>query len=102
MDMPTSCSPYPEIGVGRGAPAPLFRMLEDILDGIAYGFDPFGVFIGNLQLELFLERHDQLDQIKRIGIEVFLEARARHYLGFLDPQLFRDDRPQSVLYGLRV
>ena len=46
---------------------PTFRILPDIVDGILHGADLFRVFVGNFNLESFLEGHDQFHGIQRVG-----------------------------------
>src|ERR1700751_3062059 len=43
-----------------------FRMFADVLDRVLYGADLLGIFVGNLQIEGFLECHDKLDRIEGI------------------------------------
>src|SRR5215813_2865985 len=39
----------------------------DVLDGFLDARDLLGVLVGNLDAEFFLERHDELDGVERIG-----------------------------------
>src|SRR5689334_20390781 len=71
-------------------------MLHDVVDSVAHGPDALSVVVGDLQLELFLKRHDQFDQVERIGVEVVLEAGTFDHFGFLDAQLLGDDRSQLI------
>src|SRR5687767_968327 len=47
--------------------------IRDVADGLAHSGDLLGVFVRNLDLELFFESHHQLDCIERIGAEVIDE-----------------------------
>src|ERR1019366_8719912 len=44
--------------------------LVNVFDRVAYGSDPLRILVGDLGPELFLEAHDQLDQVERVGVEV--------------------------------
>src|SRR5215813_8406064 len=41
----------------------------DVLDGVAHGHDLLGVLVGNLDVEVLLERHDQLHRVEGIGTD---------------------------------
>src|ERR1035438_423793 len=53
-----------------------FRVLGDVIDGVLYGADFFRVFVGNFDVEAFLESHNQFDRIQGIGAEVVHERSA--------------------------
>src|SRR3954447_23517492 len=46
----------------------------NVVDGVLDGRDLFGVLVGNIEVETFLERHHQLDNIKRVGAEIIDET----------------------------
>ena len=48
--------------------------LLDVGDRVLDGTDLLCIVVGNLDLELFLESHDQLDDVERVGAKVFSEA----------------------------
>src|SRR5579862_8446999 len=48
----------------------LFRVGLDVLDGFLHAGDLLGVFVRDLDAKLFLERHDQLDRVQRVGAQV--------------------------------
>src|SRR5215831_15589475 len=48
----------------------LLEMGLDVIDSLLHGRDFFCFFVGNLALELFFERHHQLDRVQRIGAEI--------------------------------
>src|SRR3954452_9002969 len=48
--------------------------LVEIIHGIADGTKLLGIFVGNVDVELLLERHDELDRVQAVGAEVFHEA----------------------------
>src|SRR4051794_23561588 len=47
----------------------------DVVDGLPDGRDLLGILIRDLDRELVLQLHDQLDEIERVGVEVVLERR---------------------------
>ena len=60
----------------RGSPHALRLLVcRDVVDCLPDGLDLLRVLVGDLDPELILELHDQLDQVERIGVEVFLEGR---------------------------
>src|SRR6187455_1759317 len=66
--------------------------IRDVADCLAHSGDLLGVLVRDLDLELFFERHHQLDRIERIGTEVIDERSVIHNLLSLDAQLFGDNR----------
>ena len=66
-------------------------MRGDVVDGLPDSRDLLGIFVGDLDPELVLELHDQLDEVERIGIEVILEGRLFGDLIFLDSELLCQD-----------
>ena len=48
-------------------PTDLLKLGFDVLDGRADGLDLLGVFVRDVDLELILELHDQLDGVERVG-----------------------------------
>src|ERR1700688_4705871 len=41
-----------------------FRMLPDVVDGVLYGADLFGVLVGNFDVEAFFESHYEFDGVQ--------------------------------------
>src|SRR6202011_3128978 len=72
-------------------------VLVQIVHSVLHGTDFFGVLVADLDVELFFQRHDQLDQVKRIGVQVIDEVRLWSHLFFADAQLFGDDFFQALL-----
>src|SRR5216110_3001099 len=56
----------------------------DVVDGLLDGGDLLGFLVRDLGLELFLERHDQLDGVERISTEVVDERGLVLDLGLVD------------------
>src|SRR3954470_15987109 len=71
------------------------ELLPDLLvqvgHGIADGAELFRLLVGDIDVELLLECHDQLDGIEAVRSEVFHEAGIACQLLPLDPELFDDD-----------
>src|SRR5438128_1412316 len=68
----------------------------DVVPGLADGAKLLGVLIGDLHPVLFLEGHDQLDQVKGVGLQVVGEGRFRGHLLDVDAKLLRDDAAELV------
>src|ERR1051326_7411354 len=67
------------------------RVVLDVLDGVADGDDLLGVLVGDLDVEVLLERHDQLDRVERVRAQVFDELRGRRHVVLFDAELLDDD-----------
>src|ERR1700730_1367245 len=63
----------------------------DLRDGVADGLDLLGFFVRDVDGELGLERHDELDLVERIRAEVVGDRRFGRDFVFLDAELFDDD-----------
>src|SRR5688572_2743580 len=63
----------------------------DVVDGFLDARDLFRGLVRNLDSELLLECHDQLNGVERVSSEVVDEGRfGRHFL-LVHPELFHDD-----------
>jgi hypothetical protein len=69
----------------------LFLVLHNVFDGGADGFNLLGFLVGDLDLELFLELHHQLDNIEGIGAQVFLKGGLVGNLFLADAKPIADD-----------
>jgi hypothetical protein len=69
----------------------LLAVRIDVVDRLLHSRDLFGLFVGDLGLELIFEGHDQLNHVERIGTEVVKKGRLVLDLGFIDAKLFSDD-----------
>ena len=65
----------------------LGRLILDVFYGVLHGGDLFGVFVGNLQFERLFERHDEFDDIQRIGAQIVNERRVVVHLALIDAEL---------------
>src|SRR5687768_7289968 len=66
-------------------------MFLDVIDRLADGLDLLGLFVGDRELELILELHDQLHGIEAVGVEVVDEVRFAGDLALIDAHLLADD-----------
>src|SRR5579883_2304602 len=77
-------------------------MLFDVVDGVLDGADLLRVLVGNLEVEILFQRHDQLHGIERVGAQVVNEGGAGCDLGFFHAQLLCDDLPHLLGNFLRL
>src|SRR5215813_1454319 len=70
----------------------------DVLHGFLHARDLLGVLVGNLDAELFFERHHELHGVERVGAQVVHERRVRRHFLFVDAQLLHDDALHFVGY----
>lgn len=59
-------------------------VLGDVLDGVGDGLDLLGIVIGDVEDELLLEGHDDLDDVKGVETEVIDEVRLVGNLASVD------------------
>ena len=62
------------------------------------------VVVGNLEVvallrELLLDRHNQLDEVERVGVEVVHERGVHGHLVLFDPELLDDQGAHSLKGG---
>src|SRR5690348_1220770 len=69
----------------------LAATLVDIVDRLVDRRDLLGVLVRNLDLELLLEGHHQLDRVERVGSQVIHERGLARDLLLFDAQLFGND-----------
>src|SRR5207302_7579577 len=86
------------ISLASGATFPGGALLvrRDVVDGLADGLDLLRVLVGDLDPELILALHDQLDEIERVRVEILLEGSPLRDLAFVDTELLGQD----FLYSL--
>src|SRR5213078_3190799 len=73
----------------------------DVLDRVADRHDLLGVLVRNLDVEMLLESHDELNRVERVSAQVFDELRVRGDLVFLHSELLDDDLLHLLLHRLR-
>src|SRR5437588_9035980 len=78
------------------SPRGVLLVRRDVVDGLADGLNLLGVLVGDLDAELVLELHDQLDEIERVGVEVLLEGGLLRDLALVDAELFGQDFLDSL------
>src|SRR5919201_710671 len=66
-------------------------MRGDVVDRLANGLDLLRVLVRDLDPELILQLHDQLDQVERVGVEVLLEGGLLGDLALLDAEMLGQD-----------
>src|SRR5689334_14753048 len=71
-------------------------MGNDVIDRLPDGRDLLCILVGDLEAELVLELHDQLDEIERIRVEVALERRVLGHLLLVHAQLFHQDAADAL------
>src|SRR5438105_9624881 len=64
---------------------------RDVVDSLPDGRDLLGVLVRDLDPELVLELHDQLDEVERVRVEVVLERCLFGDLILFDAELFRQN-----------
>ncbi|PAV74279.1 hypothetical protein WR25_27087 [Diploscapter pachys] len=65
-------------------------------DRVLDGRDLLGGIVGDLDPELFLERHDELDDVEAVGTQVVDEARVLGHLVGFDAEMLDDDLLHAV------
>lgn len=73
-----------------------FGVLVDVLDSVANRANLLGVLVLDLDVELLLHRHDDLDEVERVGIKVADELGTRDNFFRVDAEAVRHD----ILYTL--
>src|SRR5690606_37259179 len=62
------------------------KLAGDQLVGLADGLDALELLTGDLDAELLLERHHELDEVEAVGVEVVAELGVGHHLVLGDRQ----------------
>src|SRR5512145_1008400 len=91
-------APRPRPRAPRGAPRTrgpgsprLLLVRRDVVHRVLDGLDVLRLLVRDLDLELLLHRHHELDDVEGVGAEVLDERRGRLDLVLADAQLVRDD-----------
>src|SRR5512135_3303760 len=74
----------------------LLGVPHDIVDGLADRGQLLGLVVGDIQPELLLEGHDQLDGVQGVGTEIVDEGRVLGDLLLTDAQLVGNDGPDFL------
>src|SRR5919112_1644326 len=83
---------YRRLTTDRTLPA----MLVDILHRIGDGADILGILVLDFEVELLLHRHDDFNQVERIGIEIADELGVHRYFVFVDAEPVGDDHANAL------
>src|SRR5580765_6335293 len=73
---------------------------RDVVDGLTHGLDLLRVLVRDLDPELVLELHDQLDEVERVRFEVLLERRFLGDLVLVDAELLAQDFLHTLVHFL--
>src|SRR5712692_3420580 len=98
---PTPVTTTRFISIRRAPRVRPLLILFDVVDGVPDGHNLLGILVGNLEVELFLEGHHQLDGVEGVGAEVLDELRVGVDLVFFDPELLADDFLHPLFDRLR-
>src|SRR5262245_25479046 len=83
------------------ASASCLHLLLDVADGVADRRDLLGVLVGDLEAELLLERHHELDGVQGVGVEVLDELGLHRDLVRPHSQVVTDDLAYPLFHRLR-
>src|SRR5690606_30634035 len=96
--MPHALALHCARGLGRtAAGGKLSLVLFDVAVRITDGVDLLRGVVGDLDPELFLEGHHQLDDVEAVRAQIVDEARVGSDLVFLDAEMLDND----LLYAVR-
>src|SRR5438477_6625341 len=85
--------------IRRSSRAPLL-VRGDVVDSLTDRLNLLRVLVGNLDPELVFELHDQLDEIERVGVEIFLEGGFLVDLALVDAELLAQHFLHSLVHFL--
>src|SRR5512140_765723 len=88
----------PAIGACPGSPLFLFLVRRDVLDHVFDGLDLLGFLVGDLDPELFLHLHHQLDDVEGVRPQVVDERRRVGDLVHVTLELLRHDLANPLFY----
>src|SRR5215469_5656125 len=77
----------------------LAQVLFDVIFSLLHCCDFLCILVGDLQLELFFERHDKFNKIERVSVQIFHERSARHNLAFINTELLNNNFLQTLMNG---
>src|SRR5262249_30442815 len=67
--------------------------------GLADGLDLLRLLVGDGNLELFFEFHDELDDVEGVGAHVFDERGGARHLFLVDAEILADDVDHALFNG---
>src|SRR5581483_9471210 len=71
--------------------SPRLLVRSDVVDSLADGLDLLRVLVRDLDPELVLELHDQLDEVEGVGVEILLEGSLLRDVRLVDAELLGED-----------
>src|SRR5207249_6174750 len=87
----------PSPGAGSALLALVLDGVLDVVDGLADGLDLLGLVVGDLDVELLLQLHDQLDDVERVGADVLDEAGVAGDRLLVHREVLADDLDDALL-----
>src|SRR5262245_4617776 len=84
-------------GVSRSIGSVGLELLLEVGDGVAEGLELLGILLRDLDAELLLHRHHQLDDVERVRPEVVDERRLGFDVVAAHPELLDDDLRYALL-----
>src|SRR5205823_10292825 len=74
----------------------LLLVLLDVLDGVGDLLDLLGILVRDLHPELLFEAHDQLYEVKRVGVQVLDEGSLGSDLVLVNAELLDDELLETL------
>ncbi len=93
-----SLSVVPAPGPKANGSPKLLLLRLDVIDSVLHGLDLLRVFVRNIEIECFLKRHHQFDDVERIRAQIVDEGRAWVHLVLIHSELLDDDLLYSLCY----
>src|SRR5580700_348266 len=80
-------------GMGRGERGLLaLGVLFDVVHGIFYRGNFFGILVRDFDAEIFFKSHHQLDGVERVGAQIIHKGGGRSHFAFIHTELLDNDR----------
>src|SRR5665811_1742909 len=73
-------------------------VLVDVVEGVLHGTDLLGFLVRDLDPELLLEAHDELDEVERVRVQIVDERGLGQDLRLVDAELLDNDLPVSYTH----
>src|SRR4051812_48807802 len=93
----SSASSAAAASIPSAGAAVLLALLFDVVGCVLDGADVLGILVTDLRPELFLEAHDQFDQVKRVGAQVIDERRFGLDVFLVDTELLDHNLLQALI-----
>src|SRR5919108_318118 len=95
--LPTGVSAPSPVTTTRGISTMRLRVVLDVLDRVADRHDLLRILVRDLDVEILLQGHDELDGVEGVGAQVLDELRVRVDVVFFDAELLDDDFLHLIL-----